>query len=304
MISLTKPRLGLLLSALLCLLQLGSAPAAAQTDTTQQQQPVLKQRWIVETKDGSVFQGYYLGQEEAGIRLLTESAGEIIIPHDQIKTTKIIDEARLRDGAYWFENPNSTRYLFGPSAFNLKKGEAYYQNTYLLINSFNYGLSDRVTIGGGFETISLFSGSPIFFISPKATFPISEKVRAGVGALYLNVAGDNIDFSGLGVGYGIVSYGSTDTNGTLGVGYGYVDGSFARKPILTLSGMTRISRRVGLVTENWLMPVDNYYGIVSYGVRFMSEKITVDLAFLNNRDLMDLIPIGMPYVDFVVKFGK
>ncbi|TXK37573.1 hypothetical protein FVR03_15140 [Pontibacter qinzhouensis] len=303
MLLLLKPCPGLIISALLCLLLLSGATAVAQTDTTQQE-PVLKQRWIIETKDGSVLQGIYLGQNEVGIRLLTESAGEILIPHDQIKSTKMIDESRIRDGEYWYENPNSTRYLYGPSAFSLKQGEAYYQNTYLVINAFHYGLSDNVTIGGGFETISLFSGSPIFFITPKVTFPVSEKVRAGVGALYLNMAGENIDFSGLGVGYGIVSYGSTDNNATLGVGYGFVDGSFSQKPILTLSGMTRLSRRVGLVTENWLVPDDNYYGVISYGIRFMGEKITVDLAFINNRDIIEEIPIGVPYIDFVVKFGK
>ena len=60
-----------------------------------------------------------------------------------------------------------------------------------------------------------------------------------------------------------------------------------------------------MVTENWLVPSDGYYGVYSYGIRFMGEKITVDLAFLNNADIAsDVLAIGVPYVDFVVKFGK
>jgi len=261
-------------------------------------------RWIVETRDGSVIQGIYVGQSEGGIILRTESAGEIVIPNAQIKSTKIVEEDRMRDGEYWFENPNATRYLFGPSAFSLKKGEAYYQNTYLVLNSFNVGITDHFTLGGGFELISTFTGSPGFYITPKATFEIKEKWRAGGGILYANVLGEDIDFGGLGMAYGITTYGNADDNATLGAGYGFVDGEFSSKPFITLSGMKRISRRVALVSENWLVPADNYYGILSYGVRFMGERITVDLAFLNNREISNEIAIGIPYLDFVVKFGR
>ncbi|WP_250431861.1 hypothetical protein [Pontibacter ruber] len=261
-------------------------------------------RWMVETRDGSVIQGIYVGQNESGIILRTESAGEIVIPHSQIKSTKVLEDNRMRNGEYWFENPNATRYLFGPSAFSLKKGEAYYQNTYLVLNSFNVGLTDNITMGGGFELISTFTGNPGFYITPKATFKISEKWRAGGGILYANVMGDEIEFSGLGMGYGIATYGNSDNNATLGVGYGFVDGDFSTKPFITLSGMKRASRRIAFVTENWLVPDNNYYGILSYGLRFMGERITVDLAFLNNREISNEIAIGVPYIDFVVKFGR
>ncbi|MCX2738765.1 hypothetical protein [Pontibacter anaerobius] len=285
-----------------CFLLGVASSAQAQTDTTSTQQPA-PQRWLVETKDGSVFQGVFLGQNEAGIRLMTESAGEVTIPMSKVKSFRILDERNFKDGEYWFENPNATRYLFSPSAFSLRKGEAYYQNTYLVLNSFNYGITDRFTIGAGFELISTFSGEPIFFITPKYTFPITEKVRAGAGILYLRSTGFD-DFGGLGIGYGIVTYGNTDNNATLGLGFGYVDGSFSERPIITISGMKRVSRKIGLVTENWLVPDNELYGIYSYGLRFMGEKITVDLAFLNNADIAESIIIGIPYVDFVVKFGK
>lgn len=275
----------------------------AQTDTTLTKNAVGK-RWIVETRDGSTIQGVFLGQTEGGIRLKTDSAGEVVIPHNQIKSTKIIDDSRFRDGEYWFENPNATRYLFSPSAFNLKKGEAYYQNTYLVLNSFNIGLTDNITMGGGFELISTFTGTPAFYLTPKASFEINDKWRAGGGLLYANVIGVDEDFSGLGIGYGIVTYGNTDDNATLGLGYGFVDGEFSSKPIITLSGMKRVSRRIGLVSENWFVPINGYYGILSYGLRFMGERITVDLAFINNPDIAESIFIGVPYVDFVVKFGK
>lgn len=285
-----------------------TAVRAQQADTVQTQNPP-PQRWVVETKDGSVFQGTYLGQSEAGIRLLTESAGEVLIRMDAVKNFRILDERNFRNGVYWFENPNASRYLFTPSAYSLRKGEFYFQNTYLVLNSFNYGVTDRFTIGAGFELVSTFSGEPIFFITPKYTFPISKNWNAGVGVLYLNVALDNFagveDLSGGGIGYGIITYGNRDNNATLGVGYGYFGGAASGKPVVNLSGMKRVGRKVALVTENWLVPADGYYGVYSYGLRFMGEKITVDFAFLNNPDIAsEIIFIGVPYIDFVVKFGK
>ncbi|WP_461491208.1 hypothetical protein [Pontibacter sp. HJ8] len=289
---------------LFCLLTAAtSASVHAQTDTTLTQS-VIGKRWIVETRDGSVIQGVFLGQAEGGIRLMTDSAGELVIPHAQIKSTRIVDDSRMRNGEYWFENPNATRYLFSPSAFSLKKGEAYYQNTYLVLNSFNIGITDNITMGGGIELISTFTGNPAFYLTPKATFQISEKWRAGGGILYANAIGVDEDFSGLGVGYGIATYGNRDNNATLGIGYGFVDGEISSKPVITLSGMKRASRRIAFVTENWFVPADGYYGVLSYGIRFMGERITVDLAFLNNREIASEIAIGVPYVDFVINFGK
>ena len=34
----------------------------------------------------------------------------------------------------------------------------------------------------------------------------------------------------------------------------------------------------------------------------MSQKIAVDLGFINSGDIVKEIAIGVPYVDFVVKF--
>ena len=87
------------------------------------------------------------------------------------------------------------------------------------------------------------------------------------------------------------------------IGWGFFDGDFSNQPFITFSGMTRVSKKAALITENWLGPDNgNYYGVFSYGVRFFGETISVDLAFINNSDIAEEIIIGIPYVDFVVKF--
>jgi len=254
--------------------------------------------------DGSVFIGVLVSETSQTISLETRYLGTINLSRNDIQRIDVLDTYPLDGGEIWFENPNSTRYLFGPSAIPLKKGEGYYQNVYVILQSFNYGITKNFSIGAGFDVITPFVREvpPFFFITPKASFRVGEKVHLGGGLLYANTAA--FELSGFGIGYGIFTYGTAENNVTAGLGWGYIEGGFTEGPIVTLSGMARVSRRLGLVSENWIVPIDGYYGVLSYGLRFMSEKITVDFAFINNPDIFSEIFIGIPYVDFVIKFGN
>ncbi len=66
-----------------------------------------------------------------------------------------------------------------------------------------------------------------------------------------------------------------------------------------IGGELRASRRIGIVTENYLLPVSDNNFLYSFGLRFMGEKLTTDLALVNvsGSDV-----IGIPYVDFVFRF--
>jgi len=254
----------------------------------------------IELNDGSIFIGKILQKDSVNLVMITSSIPKIEIPISKIKTIEIVNELNLKNRIYWFPNPHATRYLYAPSAFNLKKGEGYYQNTWLFLNSFNVGITDNISIGGGLELLSTFAfRDPIFFITPKVGFKVTEKFHAGGGVLFARIPGIS-----LGTIFGTGTYGFKDHNITGSLGWGFVDGEFSQRPIITLSGMTRVSKRVALVTENWLIPTDSYYGVFSYGVRFLGEKIAVDLAFINNPDIAGTIIIGIPYVSFTVKFGK
>jgi hypothetical protein len=66
-----------------------------------------------------------------------------------------------------------------------------------------------------------------------------------------------------------------------------------------LGGEKRVSRRIALVTENYLLPTNHNNVAYSAGIRFMGEKLTTDLAIFNTSG-SDII--GVPYVDFVFKF--
>lgn len=239
--------------------------------------------------------------------LATGNLGEIRLAKSNIKNIEVITPERMRKGQYWFDNPNDTRYLFSPTAIPLRRGEGYYQNSYLVINMFNAGVTNHFSMGGGFELITTFTGNPTLFITPKVSGQVGENWYLGGGAF----AGIHADFGGelegsgaFGICYGMTTYGNSDDNITAGLGFGFVNDAFQERPFITLSGMKRISKKLGFVSENWIFPVDGYDFAISYALRFMSEKIAVDYGFINHPEIAKEIFIGIPYIDFVVKFGK
>lgn len=257
------------------------------------------QTYLVKLKDESSFTGKFIGKNDSTV-LFQSKASRMEIRLKEIESAKAVDMGRFVNGKYWFVNPHHTRYLFSPSAYNLKAGEGYYQNIYATAQSVNYGFTDNFTLGAGTELISLFSGFPILVVTPKlGGYDIGKNWKAGGGAIMLLS-----EEGGAGIGYGIATHGTEDKNITFGLGWAFsTSGDIESKPVATISGMYRFSKNIAFVSENWLIPVGGYEPIVSYGLRFFGEKIAVDVAFINSIDIAkEIIPIGFPYVDFVYKF--
>lgn len=250
------------------------------------------------------------------ITIMTDEGSKIQLNLSNIEDIQVIPRNQIHNGVYRFSNPFDFKYLIGPSAFNLKKGESYYQTAYLLLHSINWGITDEFSIGIGFELISLLvSGGdgalrdtePVYFITPKYRIQVSEDIQLGIGVHHGKLSDYIHEFS---VGYGLVTYGNPEHNASLGLGFGYFDYGggevgFKSEPVITVSGMTRISKRVSLVTENWLYPADSYRGysgISTYGFRILWENMSLEVALVNNDEIVKDVPIGVPYIGFVKKF--
>ncbi|MBL8003542.1 MAG: hypothetical protein JNL36_00460 [Candidatus Kapabacteria bacterium] len=212
---------------------------------------------------------------------------------------------------------SKTRYFAMSSAMNLKKGEGFYQNSMIAFNSFNVGVTDNFSIGGGTELSSLlwtiFQGSFLstIFITPKVGYQVEDNLHLGAGFVFITAPkffpGFAVDFDTVGrhyygVLYTNATYGNEKHNATIGMGYGAIRNEFSALPIVTISGMTRITDKMAFVTENWLLPQENYDGFFSYGVKFIGEKYDCDIAFINNSELAKVYFIGFPWINFVVKF--
>jgi hypothetical protein len=267
----------------------------------------------VELKNGKSINGTLIQKSDTELTVATADLGKVTLAWSVIKSMNMIS----KEGKS--QNTHPTRYFFAPSAIPLKKGDKYYQNALFLVNSFQAGVTDHFSIGGGL--VVPFA----LFITPKIGYQVADKVHVGGGILFATSLIRGLNF-GVGTVYGSVTYGTKGSNLTLNTGLGaYNENSgfgrddynwkFASNPMFTLSGMTRISNKVMLLTENWFFTTKTvnyddatgqflnsttaYNGILSGGVRILLERSAFDVGFL--------VPTSIeggtiPYLAYNIKF--
>ena len=252
-------------------------------------------------KDGSVLIGRIIQAESNTIEFKT-AMGVLTIPILDIEEIETQSFDTAMSGKYWFVNPNTTRLFFAPTARMLKRGKGYFSDYYIFFPGFAVGLTDNITIGAGCSVLPGVSiNDQIFFFTPKIGISASKKFSLAAGALIIKFPNvEDLDIPLLGILYGVSTLGSPNASFTLGLGYGFAGSELADSPIAVIGGESRISRRVALVSENWIIPGADY-PLISYGVRFFGPKISVDLAFWTILGEGWFFP-GIPYIDFVVNF--
>jgi hypothetical protein len=305
-----KPRFVAAISGIFFLLML--SPAFAQISNSVQENlkiPDSTQVQIITTQDKSTMMGRILEIREKEV-VFNAEFGKIVIPIEKILSIETVPIASLKQGEYWFPNPNATRLFFAPTARMLKKGDGYFADYYLFFPAVAYGITDNITIGGGMSLIpGVDIDKQIFYFTPKVGLSATKNLTLGMGALIIKIPDFDDDEENdehkdesplLGLLYGVGTYGNPNSSLTIGLGYGFVDDKLADRPLIVIGGEHRISRRLALVTENWMVPgAEN--PLVSYGMRFFGEKMSVDLALLNTLGKEAVFP-GIPYVDFVFNF--
>jgi uncharacterized membrane protein len=211
------------------------------------------------------------------------------------KTVGAQDTTPTRDQLHVVDStPNSTRLFFAPTGQMLRKGEGYFADYELFFPGFAYGVTDNISVGGGVSIFPAGVGDQVYYFTPKVGMSFGDQVHVSAGLLLAGTKGGTG-----GVGYTAGTFGDGDGSVTAGVGYGFAGGEIASKPLAMLGGEKRVSRRLALVTENYLLPTIDKSVVYSFGVRFMGEKLTTDLAIFNTAGSQI---IGVPYVDFVFKF--
>ncbi|MCE4217912.1 hypothetical protein [Aquirufa antheringensis] len=266
----------------------------------------------VELKNGKSVSGQLIHKSEAEVTVVTKDLGKVTLEWSAIKSINLIS----KEGKG--QNTHPTRYFFAPSAIPLKKGDKYYQNALFLVNSFQAGITDHFSIGGGL--VVPFA----LFITPKIGYQVADKVHVGGGILFATSLIGGLNF-GVGTVYGSVTYGTKESNLTLNTGLGAYNENtglgrddynwkFASHPMFTLSGMTRVSNKVMLLTENWffsnktvnydangqfLNETTAYNGILSGGVRILLERSAFDVGFLVPTSIESG---AIPYLAYNIKF--
>lgn len=247
-------------------------------------------------KNGDEFKGVYIQKKDNIIVLKTDN-GEMNL----IATNVVSIIENKYKGNFRFENNHDTRYFFGPSGVGIKRNKGYYQNLMLTSNFVNYGISDNISIGGGFEFISTFYNSPIWFITPKISFEVSENVNVAGGVFIAGLS----TFGSASLGYGAMTYGHSESNISVGIGYGFLNGGLSKSPTFMISGMHRISNGVAFLSENYLIPNSdgkyNLFGIE--GIRILSPKSSFDIGVFAAPSRNGGIAISpIPFVGYARSF--
>lgn len=261
--------------------------------------------YFIETNDGNIYTGQILSEDSVKILFKADKLGEINILKSDIKKIDPLDMEKVRGEKYWYDNPQSTRYFFSPNGYGLKKGEGYYQNVWVLVNSFAVGLTDGFSIGGGLVPLFLFAGSPTpVWFTPKFSIPISkDKLNLGGGALIGTVLGE--ENTGFGILYGITTMGSKDNNVSIGLGYGYAGGDWARSPMINLNAMFRTGARGYFLSENYYIQTAGTNAVIlSVGGRWIIKDAGLDFGLIIPiiSDMDEFL--ALPWLGITIPFGK
>ena len=251
------------------------------------------ERVVVKMNNGDEFRGKILSRDQNTVILETTN-GTLNLKSSNVRSINIDSY----NGKFRFPNSNETRYFFGPSAIPIKKGKGYYQNVLLTSNFVNYGLTKNFSFGGGVEFISLLLRNPIWFLTPKVGFKVSERSHVGGGII---MAGFSTEGTAT-LGYGVYTFGSSESNLTIGAGYGLISGNFSNRPTIMLSGTHRVGNNLALLTENYFIPIGtstNYTGIL--GLRVLAPKNSFDFGLIFGPGISVIIP-ALPFIGYTRSF--
>ncbi|MEC9465535.1 MAG: hypothetical protein VX834_07110 [Myxococcota bacterium] len=301
----------------LALLVLCAAPVSvgAQTETTGEPAAIDAPIERVTLKNGQIFRGRILERTDTTLRLDLLGAGEMTLLLSKVESVEIDETVELtEDGHLYKRDPNRTRYLYSPSAMQLKKGEGYFSQKELFFSSVAYGLTDHISVlvGSIIPMLIATDGSLNFITAVKVGDTIEEdKLHVAAGFEAFSFENDGELWSA-GFLFGSATLGSDRSHVTLSAGKPFsfdADSRDLGPAIVTVSGNVRASSSLSFITENWFLAPDpaeydddgnlssssrEFLFFNSIAARIMGEHLAVDVGMIFTKD----VGVPIPWLDF------
>jgi len=261
--------------------------------------------WQIETLDGNVYIGKLIRQSPDDLSLQTANLGLLTIKKTDVKSMNPLQATGNKKDRLQLVNRQIDRYFFQSSGYGLRKGEAYFQNNWVLLNQVNVGITNNFSLGVGAVPLFLFSGAPTpVWITPKiSTSVVKDQLNVSAGAFIGSVIG--VKNNVFGITYGAATVGSRDQNVTFGLGYGFANGIWATRPSFSLSGILRVGKKTYLMTENyWLGTQNSSVAVLSFGGRTVWPKISLDYGLIVPRTGGEIPFIALPWLGVAIPLGK
>ena len=244
--------------------------------------------------DGSLIFASIAEVDQELVVLATVGGGRLEVGRVQIRGLRPA-RGRVANGEFWREDSGTTRLLFTATGRTLGQGKAYV-GTYLIALPFvAIGLTDRVTIAAGAPV--LFGEFEPFYLGPRVQVlrTPTEQVSLGTLAFFFD---DEV----VGIVYGVGTFGDSDNALSAGVGYFYSGDEVLNEPAFMLGGEVRVSRRIKVITENYVLP-DAVGMLLAGGVRIIGDRFSTEIAIAGvaadgERECC------VPIVNFSYAFGR
>ncbi len=244
--------------------------------------------------DGSVVFARIVELDQDRVVLETVGGGRLEIDRPQIRALRPA-RGQAVGGEFWTEDPGGTRLFFTSTGRSLERGEAYV-GTYVIVLPFAaVGVTDRFTIVGGAPV--LFGELEPFYLGPKIQILRRPERQVSLGTLAFF-----FDDEVVGVAYGVGTFGNADNALSAGIGYFYSGDEVLNEPAFMVGGETRVSRRIKLLTENYLLP-DAVGVVLSGGVRVIGDRFNTEVGILGIAD-GDEAHCCIPLINFSYSFGR
>jgi hypothetical protein len=262
----------------------------------------------VKLKDGTKLVGEIVQEDEESLTIRTAGGVEMSIPKSSVDSRKAA-KGRVKGGKYSRKDPNYARLLFAPTGRPLRQGQGYFTDTYILLPSVAYGITDQISLLVGISIVPFVDiKDQVLYVSPKFGYEFSEKLAVSVGALYVSLWDD----VAAGIAFATASLGEPDRSFHAGIGFGFTKdrGSrfdFAEHPVFLLGGNVRVSNGIAFVGETWpILSLDDVFDetVIPFGVavRIFGEHLAVDLGAITESHLIaEGFPI--PWVTVAYNFG-
>jgi hypothetical protein len=246
---------------------------------------------VVTLRDGSVLNGRVIDPGPP-VRFRLSSGAVVELDPATIRDLRIT-MGRVVDGELWDPDPNPSRLFFAPTGRTTPAGSGYVGVFGLVLPFVSASPADAFQIAAGTPLVGGFDRRP-FYLAPKLRVVDRGGVEGALGAWIIST-GDAEDVFSL--AYGVATIGDPDRSLTLGLGYGVRGTEVVDRPVVVAGGDVRVSRRVKLVTENWVFP--DGYGLASFGPRFLGSRLSADLGVGVFFSSGEPDPLLFPMVNFV-----
>lgn len=192
---------------------------------------------------------------------------------------------RIKNGRLQKRDPNSSFYLFSPSAFAIENGKLYCRDFCLFYPSLNYGIADIISAQAGLFWYPGMDYKNAPFVGNLKITAFETKIfslAAGVTYINLPVIQKERIFS---TGFAFITgtFGNRYNHASVLAGWGYIqkESEWQREdePIIIAAGNIRLLDFVSFVTENWFFPNEKIKdSLLTMALRFFGRQIAVDFG--------------------------